>query len=94
MSLTESSSSGFVGIVTAMDVGFRVGLDGRMLNIVAPEAGSKVRLFDAQGHLLLEKAVAGPRSSIDLSAFAGKGMLVVQLVRDGKSRGAWRITVR
>ena len=94
MSLTESSSSGIIGIATAMNAGFRVGLEGHMLNVFAPEAGSRVRLFDAQGHLLLETAVAAPHSSVDLSAFAGKGMLVVQLACDGRSRGAWRITVR
>ena len=94
MSLTESSSSGSIRIATAVNAGFRIGLEGHMLNVFAPEAGSKVRLFDAQGHLLLETAVAAPHSSVDLSAFAGKGMLVVQLACDGRSRGAWRITVR
>lgn len=93
-SLTESSSSGIIGVVAAMNAGFRIGLDGRQLNVVAPEAGTKLRLFDAQGHLLLEEPMETPRSSVDLSAFAGKGMMVVQLVRDGRSRGAWRITVR
>ena len=92
--LPETSSSGIIGVVAAMNAGFRIGLDGRLLNVVAPEAGTKLRLFDAQGHLLLEEPMETPRSSVDLSAFAGKGMLVVQLVRDGRSRGAWRITVR
>ena len=92
--LPETSSSGIIGVVAAMNAGFRIGLDGRLLNVVAPEAGTKLRLFDAQGHLLLEEPMETPRSSVDLSAFAGKGMMVVQLVRDGRSRGAWRITVR
>ena len=92
--LESSSSIEKQGIVAIKNPGFGIGLDGRVLNVNAPAGKTRLRLFDAQGHLLLERAVAAPHASVDLGAFAGDGLMVVQLVSDGKTVGAWRITVR
>lgn len=91
----ESSSSVMKqGFAVTKNSGFGIGLDGHVLNVNAPAGETRLRLFDAQGHLLLERSVAAPHASVDLGAFAGGGLMVVQLVSDGKMMGAWRIAVR
>lgn len=78
--MSESSSSTTIVNHVPAGAGFRVALVGRILDIVAPEAGVKVvRIFDMQGNALASVSFAGASYRLDIETIARGMPFVVRL---------------
>ena len=89
----SSSSTTFVQRVDVALPGFRVAMEGRVLHVTAPAAGTKaVRVFDMQGHALASATFAGASYRLDLGALAHGSPLVVLLESGARGAGYFKVT--
>ena len=63
------------------------------LEVSAPAGMKKLSIFDAQGNLVASESFSAMNSSIDLSKYAGK-VLIVRLANDSKLVSTKRVVVR
>lgn len=88
----SSSSTTFVQRVDIALPGFHVAMEGRVLHVTAPAAGTKaVRVFDMQGHALASATFEGASYRLDLGALAHGSPLVVRLESAGRSAGYFKV---
>ena len=85
--MSESSSSTTIVNHVPAGAGFRVALVGRVLDIVAPEAGLKVvRVFDMQGNVIASSSFVGTSYRLDIGAVARGTPLVVRIEAGNRAK--------